>query len=230
MSTVLALHASTIGIPLLTGGTLARLAEAGQRVVIVTLTGDPAAEIGEHLGAARVESLGYAFSPGGACNVPESALDELETLLADETDISLVLGYDKGGFDLEPTHALAHRIATEFAASRGAALVNAAIPREMLSKAHTLAKMLGRSTPIDNEVLDSLPTKSTVDYRINPLTHVPKKWDAVAELSRGTDRLSQILAKVMQLPRIMIAPMFKTEYFVNAPESPAPVPEYFTAL
>lgn len=228
MATIVSLHAAAVDIPLLTGGTITRLVEAGHRVVVVTLTGDAPTPVTDEFGVARAETLGYEFVPGGASTVPDTALAELATLMADEDDIQLVIGYNEHGLGAEPTHLRVHEIAKEFAAARGIALVEAALVRELLTKAHGLAKMLGKNPPITNEDLDKLPTKSSVDFRISPLTHVPKKWDAISELARGTDDIGRILARVMQLPRIMISPMFKTEYFVTANREG--VPEFFSSL
>ena len=85
MATVVAFHAHPDDEALLTGGTLARIAAEGHRVVIVVATDGimgPATRPGNHdrlaelrasaahLGAARVAHLGYATAGTGRCCIP----------------------------------------------------------------------------------------------------------------------------------------------------------------
>ena len=109
MATILAFHAHPDDEVLFTGGTLARLAAAGHRVVIVVaavgglgegVIADPRTRLAEleasasRLGAARVVHLGYADSghgpvlypdPPGQVRFARADLDEagLDAILAD---------------------------------------------------------------------------------------------------------------------------------------------------
>ena len=150
--TVVAFHAHPDDESLLTGGTLAKAAADGHRVVLVTATcgerglarpedgqGRPLAATrrreleaaAEELGCARVVTLDYGDSglhpdPDNAVafvNVDvEAAAVRLSEVLLDE-QADVLLTYDRHGGYGHPDHVQAHRVATRAAVLAGSPLV-----------------------------------------------------------------------------------------------------------
>ncbi|MDJ1370749.1 PIG-L deacetylase family protein [Gulosibacter molinativorax] len=227
MPTVLALHAATADVPLLTGSTIARLTEEGRRVVIVTLTGDAPTAIAQSLGAARAESLGYELALESESKVPVAeATDRIQTLLADE-EIDLILSYDKIGVVHEPTHVRVHEIGNELASRLGAPTVEAAITRELVNKGAGVAKTLRKTVPYNDEQLAQFASKSDLAYDIPAKKKFDVKWDAMKAAGGGADRFSQLLARGMQFPKLVVGSLFQHEYF-GAGQGQAP--DWFTSL
>jgi LmbE family N-acetylglucosaminyl deacetylase len=131
--TVVAFHAHPDDEVLLTGGTLARLASDGHRVVIVVATDGSMAEASDRrlqelrasaktLAAATVVHLGYADSGRGPVLFPNPAgrkrfaradLDEAATRLAAilrEEHAGLLLSYDAGGGYGHRDHIKVHQV------------------------------------------------------------------------------------------------------------------------
>lgn len=153
MSTVVFVHAHPDDEALLTGGTMARLAAEGHRVVLVSATageaGLAAAQFTESgslathrlreldaasraLGCARVVVLGYADSgmadaPSGAPNCfATAAVDQAAARLAeilDEEHADAVVGYDAAGGYGHPDHRQVHRVVRRAAQLAGTAAV-----------------------------------------------------------------------------------------------------------
>lgn len=160
---VLALHAHPDDESLLTGGTLATMAGAGHRVVVVVatdgdrgLTGADAGDLGQvradeldraarALGVTRVVRLGYADSgmsgtaPGGFCSVPVAEVAaRVARLIADE-GADVLIGYDRFGGYGHPDHVHVHAVAEAVAATTGVRLVHATVDRTWLRRGMTLA-------------------------------------------------------------------------------------------
>lgn len=227
MPTVLALHAATADVPLLTGGTIARLTEAGRRVVIVTLTGDAPTAIAQLLGAARAETLGYELALESESKVPVAeATERIIDLLADE-EIDLILSYDKIGVVHEPTHARVHEIGNTLASRLGAPTVEAALTSELVNKGAGIAKTLRKSVPFNEEQLAQFASKSALAYNIPAKKAFDTKWDAMKAAGAGADRFSQLLARGMQFPKIVVGSLFQHEYFAVGQGQ---APEWFTTL
>lgn len=160
MATVVAFHAHPDDEVLLTGGTIALLAAAGHRVVIVTACdgdvwdgpgqGLRLAELraaADVLGAARVVHLGYADSgygpvlfddPPGRVRFaradPDEAAGKLAALLGEEA-AALLLSYDAGGGYGHRDHVQVHRVGAAAAALAGVRVVEATVPRELAVRA-----------------------------------------------------------------------------------------------
>lgn len=227
MPTVLALHAATADVPLLTGGTIARLTEAGRRVIIVTLTGDAPTAIAESLGAARAETLGYELALEAESKVPVAAATErILDLLTDE-EIDLILSYDGIGVVHEPTHVRVHEIGNELAARLGAPTVEAALTRELVNKGAGVAKTLRKSVPFSEDQLAQFASKSDLAYDIPAKKAFDTKWDAMKSAGGGADRFSQLLARGMQFPKIVVGSLFQHEYFAAGQGQ---APEWFASL
>lgn len=227
MSTVAVLHAAAADIPLLTGGTIARLADAGHRVVIVTLTGDAPTEVASMLGAARVESLGYELAVADESKVPIDAVDELVDLLEDEPEIDLVISYNAIGIAHEPTHMRVHEFGNVLSQAREVPTVEAAVPRELVNRGVQLAKTMRKTVPFDGQQLAAFPAKDALDYAVPTKKVFDRKWDAMQRAGGGADDFSRMLSKALALPRMMVAPMLQTEYFgLGRGDAPA----FFTSL
>jgi LmbE family N-acetylglucosaminyl deacetylase len=167
--TVVSFHAHPDDEVLLTGGTLARAAAAGHRVVLVTATGGgaglAAAEFGTGsdlatvrrreldaaaavLGCRRVEVLGYADSGMDGRSGGESAFvraptaaaaRRLAALLREEQADVLTLYDPRGGYG-HPDHVAVHRVGVEAARLAGTPVVlEATVDRTSLWRAARVA-------------------------------------------------------------------------------------------
>lgn len=160
MATIIAFHAHPDDEVLLTGGTLARLAAQGHRVVIVVATDGamgPATEPGAQtrlaelrasaavLGAARVVHLGYADSghgpvffadPPDRVRFARADLDEAAgrlTALIREERADLLLSYDARGGYGHRDHIRVHDVGARAAEMTGVRVLEATLPRELVS-------------------------------------------------------------------------------------------------
>lgn len=176
MSTAIFFHAHPDDEALLTGGTMARLAAEGHRVVLVTatageagLTGNDIAEAGSlgvlrtselHesarvLGCQRVVVLGYADSGSGDVANPDSfatvpvgqAAERLAEILREE-QADLVTGYDRAGGYGHRDHLHTHRVARAAARLAGTpVLLEATVDRRALQRALRAVGPLTRAAP-----------------------------------------------------------------------------------
>ncbi|WP_426511768.1 PIG-L family deacetylase [Dactylosporangium sp. McL0621] len=168
--TIVSFHAHPDDETLLTGGTLARAAAEGHRVVLVTATlgeaglADSAASLGSRrhaellaaaaaLGCARVETLGYADSgldaSSAACfsdaSVDEAALRLAAILVEEKADV--LTGYDANGGYGHPDHLQVHRVARAAAALTGTRLLEATVDRSSLRTVLAVLRLAGRFLP-----------------------------------------------------------------------------------
>jgi LmbE family N-acetylglucosaminyl deacetylase len=166
-----AFHAHPDDEALLTGGTLARAAAAGHRVVLVVATAgergltDPAVADGlgsrrmreleraaEALGVARVVPLGYEDSgfPETIVSSRSFASVPIETVAADVAEVleeeraDVLTTYDAQGGYGHPDHIHVHRVG-EVAArlARTPVVLEATVPREAIQKAMRVIGRLG---------------------------------------------------------------------------------------
>ena len=203
MATIVAFHAHPDDEVLLTGGTIARLAAEGHRVVIVVACdGDMWAGPGQGrrlaelrasaaiLGADRAVHLGYADSghgpvlfqdPPGRTRFAradvEEAAGKLAALLAGE-HADLLLSYDPQGGNGHRDHVRVHQVgarATELAAVR---VVEATVPRELAARLMLLLRLVTRCR------LDEIRGYAQV-----PLAGIARCLrDRMVRRARGTDR------------------------------------------
>jgi len=157
MATVVAFHAHPDDEVLLTGGTLAKLAAQGNRVVIVLACSVPMGGAGARgserldqlrasaatLGAARIVHLGYADSgrgpelypdPPGAIRFARADLEEAAERLAQvlrEEQADLLLSYDPRGGYGHPDHIKVHEVGARAAELTGVRVLEATVPREL---------------------------------------------------------------------------------------------------
>ena len=161
MATIVAFHAHPDDEVLLTGGTVARLAAEGHRVIIVmACDGDmwanpdhgPGRRLDELrasaaiLGAGKAVHLGYADSGHGpvlfedppgrtrfARADAEEAAEKLAALLTDE-HADLLLSYDPQGGYGHRDHVQVHRVGARAAELAGVRVVEATVPRELVAR------------------------------------------------------------------------------------------------
>src|SRR5215472_291983 len=165
MVTVVAFHAHPDDEVLLTGGTIARLAAEGHRVIIaVACDGDMWAGRGQRLGelrasaailgADKVVHLGYADSghgpvlfddPPGRIRFAradvEEAAGKLAALLRGE-HADLLLSYDPHGGNGHRDHVRVHQVGARAAALAGVRVVEATVPRELVARVARLLILL----------------------------------------------------------------------------------------
>ena len=176
MSTAVFFHAHPDDEALLTGGTMARLAAGGHRVVLVTATaggaGLAAAGIAEMdslaavrttelhnsaraLGCHRVVVLGYAdsgsgeiASPGSFVTVPVLRAAARLAAILDEERADVVTGYDPAGGYGHRDHVHTHLVARKAAELAGTPiLLEATVDRRALQRVLTAVAPFTRHTP-----------------------------------------------------------------------------------
>ncbi|WP_330228962.1 PIG-L family deacetylase [Nocardia sp. NBC_00508] len=161
MATVVAFHAHPDDETLLTGGTLAELAAAGHRTVIVVATDGHMADLDGRkavrlceletsaaaLGVTRVAHLGYADSGHGAVLYadppdrvrfvradPEQAAERLAAILREESP-DVLLSYDRNGGYGHRDHVRVHEVGKRAAELAGVPRVlDATLPRESFTR------------------------------------------------------------------------------------------------
>ncbi|GAA4119073.1 PIG-L family deacetylase [Nocardioides fonticola] len=243
-ATVVSFHAHPDDESLLTGGTLARLAEEGHRVVLVTATdgaaglADPSlgsgAELGRRrlreleeaaaaLGVARVVPLGYpdgAFADAGVAG-PAA---RLEHVLAEES-ADLLTGYDAAGGYGHPDHVHVHRVARAAAERSGVRLVEATVDRTLLLWGARLLNAVPRAPEIDLDRLASsyLP-RAEITHRVDVRRQVPRKIAALA--AHGSQQTGggglRTVTVLRRLPTPVARAVLGREWFreVGAPPRP----------
>ncbi|OEV27741.1 GlcNAc-PI de-N-acetylase [Streptomyces nanshensis] len=194
MPTLVALHAHPDDEVLLTGGTLARAAAEGHRVVVVVATdglmgqvphGEEPPRMGELragaavLGVGRVVHLGYADSGHGKELYPdppdrsrfvradtEEAARRLAEVLREE-DADVLLSYDANGGYGHRDHVKVHHVGKRAAELAGTPRVlEATMPREAFGRLMRLVRLLGIPVRYDADALSRIYSSRT------DITHV----------------------------------------------------------
>lgn len=208
MATIVAFHAHPDDEALLTGGTLARLAAEGNRVVIVVATDgvmgvatgpDGQARLAELrasaavLGAARVEHLGYADSGHGPLLYPDppdrqrfaradlgEAAARLATLIREE-HADLLLSYDPRGGYGHRDHVKVHQVGARAAEIAGVRVLEATLPRELVAWASTplrLSRLALRQHP--DSIKTGYSARAAITHRVDARRYASKKRAAIA--------------------------------------------------
>jgi LmbE family N-acetylglucosaminyl deacetylase len=240
MSTVVFFHAHPDDEALLTGGTMARLAAGGHRVVLVTATageaGLAAASIAETeslaavrtrelhdsaraLGCHRVIVLGYGDS-GSFATVPVPRAAARLAAILDEERADVVTGYDPAGGYGHRDHVHTHLVARKAAELAGTPiLLEATVDRRALQRVLTAVAPFTRHTP------DFRAPRFDHCYTApDRITHcVPvrafagqKRAAMLAHLSQSTgDGGPRSLQRFLQLPLPVFRAVFGREWFVD---------------
>jgi len=231
MATVVAFHAHPDDEVLLTGGTLARLAAEGHRVVIVVATDgimgpatrpgtrDRLAELrasAAHLGAARVAHLGYADSGHGPVLYPDppdrprfvradpgEAAAKLAALIKDE-GADLLLSYNPQGGYGHRDHVRVHEVGARAAALCGVRVWEATLPRELALPFLVLARLVRVMGRHDGApaILATFTSRSAITHRVNVRRYAARKR---AALAAHESFVRPAPGRPRRLPRAMVA-------------------------
>lgn len=228
---------------MLTGGTLARAAAEGHRVVLVTatdgaagLTGGSSSGLGTRrvaelrraaaaLGCARVEVLGYADSgssgraPDGSFATldPEEPAQRLAALLGEESAQVLTIYDPQGGYG-HRDHVQVHQVGVRAAALAGTPVVlEATVRRESLRRvARWLRWVPGARAllPGDGFAGAYLP-RADLTHQVDVRRHLGAKTAALAAHHSQTSggRSVRTVALLLALPRPLLAPVLGREWF-----------------
>ncbi|MEB3983815.1 PIG-L family deacetylase [Mycobacterium sp. 663a-19] len=248
MATVVAFHAHPDDKVILTGGTLARAAADGHRVVLVTATDgrvhddDPLRLHELHssasiLGAHRVECLGYADSgygpdfypdPPGRVGFARADVDEAAQRLTDilrDEGADLLLSYEPNGGYGHRDHVQVHHVgkrAAELAATPR--VLEATMPRELLCRTSDLAHLLRLPAPYEPDIVPTAyAPRATITHRINVFRFARQKRDAFAahRSQIGNSGLAaHLFGVLLRLPPHVFGLIFPCEWFVD-PAAPA---------
>jgi len=236
MATIVAFHAHPDDEALLTGGTLARLAAEGHRVVIVVATDgivrrrpapgertrlDELEASAAVLGAARVAHLGYADSGHGEILFPDppglvrfvradvgEAAARLAALIREE-HADLLLSYDAQGGYGHRDHVQVHRVGARAAQLTGVRVLEGTLPRELVALVMgplRLVRLVVRYGP--GEIRASFTPRSQITHRIDVRRYTRQKRAALAAHQSFTRSQS----RTARLARIMLAipePVFR---------------------
>lgn len=243
MATVVAFHAHPDDEAVLTGGTLARAAAAGHRVVVVVATDgrvhhddvdrlDELRSSARILGAHRVECLGYADSGFGAEFYPdppgrtrfaradtEQAAQRLAAILREES-ADLLLTYQANGGYGHRDHVQVHHVGKRAAELAGTPRVlEATMPREMLTRVGTVTRLLRLPAPYPDDVLRTAYTPgSAITHRINVFGFARQKRDAFAahrSQVANNPAAARLFAVLLRLPPQVAGLVFGREWFVD---------------
>lgn len=244
MATVVAFHAHPDDEAILTGGTLARAAAQGHRVVVVVATDgrvgndEPDVRLAElhssaaALGVHRVECLGYADSGFGVKFYPdppgrvrfaradiERAAQQLAAILRDE-GADLLLSYQSNGGYGHRDHVQVHHVgrrAAELAAT--SRVLEATMPREVLLLVAQAARLLRFPAPYPRDVArTAYAPRSAITHRINVFRFARQKRDAFAAHRSqidGNAAATRLFAVLMRLPPQVAGLMFGREWFID---------------
>jgi LmbE family N-acetylglucosaminyl deacetylase len=242
MATVVAFHAHPDDEVLLTGGTIARLAAEGHRVIIVVACdGDMWAGPGQRLdelrasgailGADEIVHLGYADSghgpvlfddPPGRTRFARADVEEaagrLAALLADE-HADLLLSYDPQGGYGHRDHVRVHQVGARAAELAGVRVVEATVPRELVARSARLLLLLGlvRRHRLDEMRGYGMP-RSAIMHRVDVRPYAVQKRAALAAHRTpvsGRGRMARLFRVLIRLPLPVFRVCCGTEWFAE---------------
>ncbi len=249
MATVLAFHAHPDDEVLLTGGTLAKLAAGGHRVVIVVAcdgaVGAPNSRLDEFraaaaiLGAARAEHLGYADSgygsvlyddPPGRVRFaradPAEAAGKLAALLREE-HADLLLSYDARGGYGHRDHIKVHEVGARAAALTGVRVLEATVPRELAVRAFAVLSRPGLVSRSTARAARTAGTpRAAITHQVNVRRYAARKQAALAAHRtpvHGTGRASRLFRLAVALPAPVFGLVAGREWFAEPAAAPGPV-------
>jgi len=242
MATIVAFHAHPDDEVLLTGGTIAKLAAEGHRVIIVVACdGDMWKARGQRLGELRASAailgadkavhLGYADSghgpalyenPPGRTRFARADIDEaagkLAALLTDE-HANLLLSYDQQGVNGHRDHVRVHQVGAQAARLAGVRVVEATVPRELVGRFvwPLLVLRLVVRYRLD-EIRGCGTPQSAITHRVDVRRYAAQKRAALAAhrtpvLGRG--RGARLFRALIRTPLPMFRVVCGTEWFAE---------------
>jgi LmbE family N-acetylglucosaminyl deacetylase len=243
VATVIAFHAHPDDEVLLTGGTLAKLASEGHRVVIAVATDgivgrQPSdrrlAELrasAAALGAARVVHLGYADSGHGPVLYPDppgrvrfaradpwEAAAKLAGIIREER-AELVLSYDANGGYGHRDHVQVHRVGARAAQLAGVRVLEGTWPRELFAWLYWpvwLFRLVVRHSPA--EIRSSGSPRAAITHPVNVRRYARHKRTALAahrSQHEGTGRAARLMRLLIRLPVPLFALVLGREWFAE---------------
>jgi LmbE family N-acetylglucosaminyl deacetylase len=251
VATVIAFHAHPDDEVLLTGGTLARLAAEGNRVIIAVATDgvmgpasgngqsrlDQLRASGSVLGAARVVHLGYADSGHGPILYPDppdrtrfarADLGEAAAKLAGlirEEHADLLRSYDPQGGNGHPDHVKVHEVGARAAQLTGTRVLEATLPRELVAAAFRLVRLLRLVTRYDPAEIQAAGTpRSAITHKVNVRRYARQKQAALTahrSFPRSGGRSARLARVMLALPAPIFGLMFGREWFAEPGAAPA---------
>jgi LmbE family N-acetylglucosaminyl deacetylase len=248
VATVLAFHAHPDDEVLLTGGTLARLAAEGHRVVIVVACDGaiaaPNSRLDEFrasaaiLGAARAEHLGYADSGHGPVLYPDppgrvrfaradpaEAAGRLAALLREER-ADLLLSYDARGGYGHRDHIMVHEVGARAAAATGVRVLEATVPREWAVRGVRVLRRLRIVRYSMAEARTAGSPRSAITHRVNVRRYAASKQAALAAHRtpvQGKGRTARLFRLLVRLPAPVFGLLSRREWFAEPGAAPGPV-------
>jgi LmbE family N-acetylglucosaminyl deacetylase len=244
VSTIVAFHAHPDDEVLLTGGTIARLAAEGHRIIIVVACdGDvlPGPRPGRRLAELRASAailgaeaavwLGYADSGHGPvlfadppgrtrfarADVAEAAA-RLAALLADE-HADLLLSYDRRGGNGHRDHVRVHQVGARAAELAGVRVVEATVPRELAVRAARLLLLFRLVTRYRlDEVRGYGTPRSHITHRVDVRPYAAQKRAALAAHrtpASGRGRSARLLRALLRSPLPVFRVACGTEWFTE---------------
>jgi LmbE family N-acetylglucosaminyl deacetylase len=235
MATIVAFHAHPDDEVLATGGTLARLAAEGHRVVIVVASdgwmgarsepgsGTRLNELRASaavLGAARVEHLGYADSGQGPVLFPDppdrqrfvrASIDEAAGRLAaliQAEHADVLLSYDAQGGYGHRDHVRVHAVGARAAELTRVRVLEATAPREyvrLVFRGLRALRLVVRHQPAEIRTWGT--PRASITLRVNVRRYARQKQAALAA-HRSVVQGTGRLARLMRLLIALPAPIF----------------------
>ncbi|ADG78675.1 LmbE family protein OS=Tsukamurella paurometabola (strain ATCC 8368 / DSM / CCUG 35730 / CIP 100753 / JCM 10117 / KCTC 9821 / NBRC 16120 / NCIMB 702349/ NCTC 13040) OX=521096 GN=Tpau_2063 PE=4 SV=1 [Tsukamurella paurometabola] len=244
MASVVALNAHPDDETILEGGTLAALAAAGHRVILVVATDglvhdepEPRRRLDEleaaaaALGVDDVRWLGYADSghgaelypdPPGRVRLVRAGVDQPAEQVAEilrEVAADLLIGYDAAGGYGHRDHLAVHAIGQRAAELAGVRLVEATAPREVPVRLFTVASRLHLVSASDVGRARTWFTPSArITHRIDVRGHIAAKQRALAAHRTELEKpgpVARIQRLIVRLPPRLLVPLFGTEFFIE---------------
>jgi LmbE family N-acetylglucosaminyl deacetylase len=243
VATIVAFHAHPDDEVLLTGGTLARLAAGGHRVIIVVATdgivGHAAARTrldelqasASILGAAQVVHLGYADSGHGPVLYPDppgrvrfaradtgEAAARLADLIRDE-HADVLLSYDPQGGYGHRDHVRVHEVGARAAAITGIRVMEATLPRELVIRALSPVRVPRLVVRHDRRAISAgFTPRSAITHRIDVRRFAAQKQAALAahqSYASGRGRTARLCRVMLALPTPVFGLLLGREWYAE---------------
>jgi LmbE family N-acetylglucosaminyl deacetylase len=245
MATILAFHAHPDDEVLLTGGTLARLAAEGHRVIVVVacaggLGRDATAETrlaelrasAKVLGVARVAHLGYADSgygpvlfpdPPGQVRFARADLDQAAARLAvliREEQPDVLLSYDPAGGYGHRDHVKVHQVGARAAELTGnVRVLEATVPRELAAALFAPLRLFRlitrRAVP---NIAAAFTPRAAITHCVDVRGFAAQKQAALAAHASqvpGKNTVGRLFRLLIALPAPVFALLAGREWFVE---------------
>lgn len=230
----------------MTGGTLARAAAEGHRVVVVVATDGVVGAVADArpsrldelrasaavLGVARVDHLGYADSGNGKV-VPPDPLDRTRFVRADpeqaaerlarvlhEERADILLSYDAHGGYGHRDHIRVHEVGRRAAVVAGVEQVlEVTIPRELLVRLLRIVDLVRIPLRHDAVAANAYTSRAVITHRVDVRAYARQKQRALAahrSQVHGGGRLAPVMRTLVRLPAPVFGLLLGREWFVDA--------------